>query len=248
MNDYTLLKNYFIRILNNDLISFGLKKHHYKILTEIEITKLLEIINKKKEMGVDISLTAIIIKILSETITKNKKAHGFWISNTKIKVFNDIDVEVQIEKNIDNQNIPFALIIKEANKKNIYEITNEIRSYKIYDNKFIEIFCYLPKLFRIITWKIIFSNPQFIKKYFGTVSVTSIGMIKNFDGWIIPTSVQQLCVGIGNIIENNEKKIIKLTFLFDHDIIDGGDAARFVSDFSCITKDFSFSNPLTTSI
>ncbi len=64
--------------------------------------------------------------------------------------------------------------------------------------------------------------------------VTSVGMIGEMYGWIIPASVHPLCFAIGSIVKkpwvvNDEikiREILYLSALVDHDVIDGAPAVR----------------------
>jgi len=68
----------------------------------------------------------------------------------------------------------------------------------------------------------------------GTVMVTSVGMIGEMHGWIIPVSVHPLCFAIGSVVkkpwvvddEIKIREILYLTALVDHDVIDGAPAVR----------------------
>jgi pyruvate/2-oxoglutarate dehydrogenase complex dihydrolipoamide acyltransferase (E2) component len=74
----------------------------------------------------------------------------------------------------------------------------------------------------------------------GNVAITSVGMIGKADGWFIPISVHPICFGIGRISKKpivvNDKieirEMLKITILLDHDVIDGGQMARFVGNLS----------------
>jgi pyruvate/2-oxoglutarate dehydrogenase complex dihydrolipoamide acyltransferase (E2) component len=61
-------------------------------------------------------------------------------------------------------------------------------------------------------------------------------MAGRFPGWILPKSLHNLCFGIGAVVPKpwvvdgkiQVREILNLTVLFDHDVIDGSPAARFV--------------------
>ena len=75
-----------------------------------------------------------------------------------------------------------------------------------------------------------------LKEMNGTVSLTAIGMFGNGGGWGIPVSNHTLQITLGGIsekpalvngqLENHE--YLCVTVSFDHDIVDGAPAARFV--------------------
>jgi pyruvate/2-oxoglutarate dehydrogenase complex dihydrolipoamide acyltransferase (E2) component len=71
----------------------------------------------------------------------------------------------------------------------------------------------------------------------GTIIVTAVGMFGNLYGWPIPTTAHPLGFGIGGIIKKpgvvNDKieirEYLTITVLFNHDIVDGAPATRFIS-------------------
>ena len=198
------------RVPNIDICKLGIKKHHFKFFIEIDITKARNLIKNCKLKNYNLSLTGWILKSISDSIKHFKQSHGI-LSDNKIMIFDEIDAEFQIEKEINNEFIPIPFIIRNINKKNIIEISQEIRRAKdirVDNNSLIlNIFFRLPLIMRFFIWNIILKNPKLIKKYFRTVSINSVGMPGNFKGWIDPINIHQLCVDIGGI----EKK--KFLFL-----------------------------------
>lgn len=129
--------------------------------------------------------------------------------------------------------------IERAKKENI----NENKNYVIEKNREktpVKLFSLLPQCIRLLLWKILLSNPYRVKKMMGTVVVTSLGMVGNVNGWLIPFSIHPVCFAIGSIvkrpgvIDNNieVREYMEMTILFDHDVIDGAPAARFVERLS----------------
>jgi pyruvate/2-oxoglutarate dehydrogenase complex dihydrolipoamide acyltransferase (E2) component len=88
---------------------------------------------------------------------------------------------------------------------------------------------------RAFLWAL-FKNPQRLKQYYGTVLVTSIGLFGTGGGWGIPVpnhSLQLTLGGIGakpGVLEGRieVREYLSVTVSFDHDVIDGAPAARFV--------------------
>ena len=80
-----------------------------------------------------------------------------------------------------------------------------------------------------------FQEPTLVKKSFGSVGVTSVGMFGKGSGWAIPFGLHTLDVALGGIAEKpgvidgriEIREYLCLTLSFDHDIIDGAPAARF---------------------
>jgi len=57
------------------------------------------------------------------------------------------------------------------------------------------------------------------------------------DGWIVPATIHPACFALGSITRKRIagkaglaiRKYLKTTILFDHDVVDGGPAARFTA-------------------
>jgi pyruvate/2-oxoglutarate dehydrogenase complex dihydrolipoamide acyltransferase (E2) component len=70
----------------------------------------------------------------------------------------------------------------------------------------------------------------------GTVGITAIGMFGEHSGWGITPNGHSLDLVVGTIsrkpacVENRiePREILNLTVVFDHDVVDGAPAARFV--------------------
>jgi pyruvate/2-oxoglutarate dehydrogenase complex dihydrolipoamide acyltransferase (E2) component len=70
----------------------------------------------------------------------------------------------------------------------------------------------------------------------GTVAVTAVGMFGHSSGWALAPSWHTLGLAVGNIASKlvvvggriEPREILSLTVAFDHDVVDGAPAARFV--------------------
>jgi hypothetical protein len=95
----------------------------------------------------------------------------------------------------------------------------------------------LPQFVRDIFYWVVYKNPHWLKKSFCTVGVTAIGMFGKGGGWAIPFGVHTLDIALGGISEKpgvvdghiEVREYLCMTLSFDHDIVDGAPAARFVS-------------------
>ena len=139
--------------------------------------------------------------------------------------------------------------MRKANKKSLREIHDEIRRaqvqteddyLKIREARRAKMLLSLPKFLRnFFFWRKIRKDPFFVKEYMGTVMVTSIGMFgkKGRTIWAFTTSLQPLSFTLGGIsrkpgvIRNRIeiREYLCMTILFDHDVVDGAPAARFIA-------------------
>jgi pyruvate/2-oxoglutarate dehydrogenase complex dihydrolipoamide acyltransferase (E2) component len=77
---------------------------------------------------------------------------------------------------------------------------------------------------------------------YGAIGVTAVGMFgaKNQSMWFIPLSAATVAVTVGGIVSRpcvqdgrlETKDYLCLTISFNHDIVDGAPAARFIKRFS----------------
>lgn len=126
------------------------------------------------------------------------------------------------------------------------EINNEIRNAQILqtennmvigrNDSWLKLYQSFPKFLRKIIRHKVMKDPFIVKKNAGTVGISSIGMMGNFRGWMMPISPLPLHFAIGTITkkpgvtgDNIEiREYLGLSFLFDHDIIDGAPVAKFI--------------------
>ena len=250
--DYTIQPFPASRQFTMDVGKIGLHKHHIKALIEIDVTdSRRKIKNKRAKFGDKISFTSWVLKCISQVIFENKQVHALRKGKNKLVIFNNIDMSIVVEKEVDGVLVPLPLVIRDVNKKNLNEIFNEIEKAKKQEIKNknnhvieqnrkkepIKLFSLLPQFIRLLIWKVILSNPYRIKNMMGTAVVTSVGMMGNVHGWLIPYSIRPVCFALGSIVKKpgvikksiDIREFLEMTILIDHDVIDGAPAARFVS-------------------
>lgn len=252
MNNYKILKFPKTRIATFDVCAVGKMKHHVCFLLEIDVTDSRLKIKNLKKQNRKISFTAWILKSISESIKNYQKAAGYLLDKRKIIVFNDINISIVIEKELENSKVPIPLVIEKTNEKTIEEITKEIVDAKSekFTNKDIvlkkkstlleRMYYNFPAFIRKMIWKYMLRHPKIAFKKMGNVVVSSIGMMGTIKGWFIHTAVHPISFGIGSILKkplviDDEIKIreaLNITILIDHDVIDGVQMAQFVDELT----------------
>lgn len=240
------------RVATFDVGKIGINKHHITGFIEIDITKARKKIKQRIKSGENISLISWLIKVIGKTIQENRYIHSLNYKKRTQITFHDIDISLPIERTIDGNKVPLAMLIKEVNKKSIEDIFNEIKSGKnteVRDEKdfvlskksnkrFTGLFFNLPQFLRLKIWKYILKDPFRVKKNMGTAMITNVGVLGNISGWVLPKSIHNLSFAMGSIIKkpwvvDNQiviRNILHLTILFDHDAVDGSPAAKFTGN------------------
>ncbi|MGB9594938.1 MAG: 2-oxo acid dehydrogenase subunit E2 [Candidatus Poribacteria bacterium] len=241
-----------IREVYADALSLGSKRNHAKSLIELDVTKARELIrNHYCKTGEKISFTAWIIKCIGQAVSEHRLMHAM-VKHRKIIAFHDVDVAVLIKSKIGDHELPLPIIIRKANTKSVMEIMSEITKGKkeslsskgimlnnMHISKIAEIFFRLPRFIRRLILKWLFQNPFYLKRTIGTVMLSSVGALGRF-GFPYPIGVQPLFIALGDIVKKpgviddkiNIREYLYVTIAFDHNVVDGAPATRFVTRFA----------------
>ncbi|MCA0447938.1 MAG: 2-oxo acid dehydrogenase subunit E2 [Bacteroidetes bacterium] len=252
MSDFKI--NYFpkTRLATLDICTVGLQKHHISAMIEFDVTDSREKIKQLKRNGNKISFTAWLIKVISNTIKEYETVAGYLQGKRKVITFTDINVSIAVEKEVNGQKVPIPLVIEKANEKSIESITKQINDataqqltekdivLQSKSSRMERIYYALPGFIRRGFWNYLLKHPQLAHSKMGNVAITSVGMIGRINGWFIPISVHPICFGIGKITKKpvviddkiEIREILNMSVLIDHDVVDGGLMARFISKLS----------------
>lgn len=220
----------------------GLLKHTIHGLVEFDITQVREALRQQKaQTGEALSFSAFFLSCLGKAIDLDKQMHSYRSWRNQLITFDEVDVNMLFEVEVGGKKTIRPHILRAVNQKSLREIHEEIRAFQnehesSRESKFIEWFVRLPGFARRLFLWGLFKNPQLIKEYYGTVLVTSLGMFGTGSGWGIPVPNHSLQLTLGGIGEKpgvveqriEVRQYLSVTISFDHDVIDGAPAARFI--------------------
>ncbi len=215
-------------------------------LIEVDVTRAREFLQEHKaRTGEALSFTAFIITCLAKAVDANKAVQACRKGSKHLVLFDEVDVASAIERDMTGQKQPIVYIIRAANKKTFREIHEEIRAAQVeaVQKAWVGLrdFRFLPVvIFRFIwplLWWMIGRYPQVQKRYGGTVGLTAVGMFGKGAGWGIPVEYRTLGITLGGIAEKPGvvdgqiaiREYLCMTLSFNHDLIDGAPAARFIA-------------------
>ena len=230
------------RLLMVDGGRIGLRKHTIHGLVEFDITQARELIRRHRlQTGEALSFSAFFLGCLGQAIDHNKYLNAYRSWRNQLVLFDEVDVNMLFEVDVDGKKTIRPHILRGVNKKCLRELHDEIRAFQSQhqtsrESKFIERFVRLPGVVRRTFLWALFKNPRLVKDYYGTVMVSSIGMFGTGGGWGIPVPNHTLQLTLGGIAEKpgvvdhrvEVRKYLSVTVSFDHDIVDGAPAARFI--------------------
>jgi pyruvate/2-oxoglutarate dehydrogenase complex dihydrolipoamide acyltransferase (E2) component len=226
-----------------DMLAEGQKKHMIHGLTEVDVTQARQIIAQhKSQTGETLSFTAFVIFCLAQAIDENKTMHAYRARRNKLVLFDEVDVNTQIERDLNGRKWVMPYIIRAANQKSFLEIHREIRAAQVKEiddakeRRQFDLYLKLPRFARRLFWWYLRRSPHRTKQVAGTVGVTSVGMFGRGGGWGIPITTQTLLLTLGGIAEKpgvadgriEIRQYLNLTATIDHDLVDGAPAARFL--------------------
>lgn len=250
MRPYNISKFPKARIPTLDFLALMDKYHYVKGLFEVDVTNGRQlIVDHAKKTGIKLSFTAWLLKCIGKAASEHKEVHSMMMGNKSIITFDDVDISITVEKLVKGVKAPMPMVIRKTNEKSVREMHDEIRAAQSEDVNGAEVlgehslkgrmklYTSLPKFLRHFLIKKILTNPFRAKQLMGTIIVTAVGMFGTAYGWPVPTTSHPLAFAVGGInkrpgIVNDKIEIreyLTMTILFNHDVVDGAPATRFVA-------------------
>jgi pyruvate/2-oxoglutarate dehydrogenase complex dihydrolipoamide acyltransferase (E2) component len=225
------------------------RAHKVHGLIEVDVTQALQLLREHETRTNErLSFTAFIVTCLARAVDENRSLNAVRNGARHLAIFDDVDVAMPIERDMESRKQPIIYIIRRANIKDLRAITREIRTAQVATvERTWEGFqaarwlTLVPMVILRLSWAIFWwargRYPRVQQRYGGTVGLTSVGMFATGGGWAIPLAYHTLDVTVGGISHKPGvvggtiviRDYLCLTLSFDHDIIDGAPAARFTS-------------------
>ena len=218
-------------------------------LVEIDVTRARRYISDyESRTGEKLSFTGWVVKCLAEALDEHKEIQGFRRGKSKIVVFDDVDVSIVVERELNSEKVPVGYVIRKANTKSFRQINDEIRAAQKQElhgivlgseklPTLVAVFLRLPGFLRRLGYRKFRSDPFLKKQTMGTVGVTSVGMFGKGAGWPITIGFHSLEIALGGIASRprplgstgRDGEFLSLTVMIDEEVSYGAPAARFVS-------------------
>ncbi len=235
-----------------DLFDLSWRKHCMYGLLEVDVTLAQQFIeNRKAQTGEALSFTGYLAFCLAHAVDEDKVVQAYLKGRKQLVVFDDVNVGLMVERKIGEKRVLTGHVIRGANHKTYREIHQEIRTVQskpVAQNggttSWFSSALLLPwplsgwfkTLFRLVVHR----DPTIPIAMAGTVGVTAVGMFgKSLGGWGLAPTMHSLELVVGSITckpgvvagRIEPREILNLTVAFDHDVIDGAPATRFVRRF-----------------
>ncbi len=215
-------------------------------LIEVDITEAAQRLTNS-----GLSFTAFVVASVARAVARHPEVHAYrdWLGRIVVHRYVDVTtlIEVQTEDvQTEDGFFPLAHLVRDADVRSVTEISDEIRSSQrnpiaTVEGRRLTRFARVGGRIPLLAWifYLAMSRSTKMRRVAGTVSVSSVGMFGGGPGHGIgfPT-VLSLSILVGGrarrpIAAGDEvmvREVVDLTITFDHNTVDGGPAARFVSD------------------
>jgi pyruvate/2-oxoglutarate dehydrogenase complex dihydrolipoamide acyltransferase (E2) component len=244
---YSTKKNPRLRTATIDFGRVSQRRHSIIGMIEVDVTEARKNVTKLKKKE-KVSFNGWLTKQITDLLAEHKQVAAYVRRKKTLYLFEDVTATVVIEKQKEGIRLPIPLMIEHANKKSVAEISKEIHDgnkKELHKNELIidqtmsflmRIYYYLPPFIRRSIWSNLIKRPKLAYGRMGNVVISSVGMMGKVNGWFIQSTLHPVSFGIGSItnkpwVVNNEikiREILHITIVFDHDVVDGGEMARFV--------------------
>ncbi len=224
-------------------------KHYMYGLLEVDVTVIRQFIAEQKaRTGEAFSFTGFLVYCLARAVKENKEVQAYLKGRNQLIILDDVNVGIMVERKVEEKTVLMGHVVRGADRKTYREIHQEIRSAQsqplppgrgvpTWFSKALLLPWPLSPLVKSLMSMVMRHDPTIRISTSGTVFVTSVGMFgKGQSGWGITTTPHSLSLVVGSIswkpvvVEGliEAREILNLTVLFDHDVVDGAPATRFV--------------------
>lgn len=237
-----------------DWLTIAGRQHTMHALVELDVTDARRAIrDHRARTGEPLSFTGLVVASLARAIDEDKGMQAMRQGRSRLVVFDDVDVTVAVESDVEETKIPVPHIIRAANRKDAVQISRAIRSAQVTDvpyaaaRRLLPVWLVLPGFLRRFLWTRWLADPARRKRLTGTTFVTSVGMFGRGTAWGIPYGLNYpVGLTVGGIARKpgvvgtrgggdgegervEVREYLSLTISLDHDVIDGAPAARFAN-------------------
>lgn len=235
------------RLLIADLLHEGQRAKSIYFSFDADITDFMAArAQTAADGGEPCSVTAYVAACYAQTIGDDPEMQAQkTLFGRRLVIFDDVDIGFIIEKTIEGEVVPWARIIRACNRKpamEIHAILKRLKTVAVEGGQPWRIasrLMALPRFARRLIWRAFRYSPFMKKQFLGTVGLTSLGMFTDGRFEIYPISPMTLTLSVGSIDRTPvymdgqlaARDLITCTLTADHEIIDGGPAARFIARF-----------------
>lgn len=229
----------------NEIMSRG---HTIHGLVEFDVTEARRAVHAaRRSSGRPLSFTALMVASFARAVAVDPTVQAYRKGGGRLVVFEDVDVAVLVEHELEGSGVPVPHIIREANRKSPAAIDREIAAARAEKRPYERAMRWMPLWFRLpgfmrrFVIRRLLADPRRRRRLTGTAAVTAVSMFGRDAGWGLPFISHSIVLTVGGIGRRpsvdpggriEQREMVCLTLSVDHDVVDGAPLARFISRFS----------------
>ena len=118
------------RIGTFDVGVIGISKHHMMGLLEVDVTTAREDLRAMRRAGTSVSFTSWFVRSVAEVAAEMPEVHGALQSRRRRVVFDEVDIALMVERDVEGSAVPLPLVIRDCEKRSMEVIESEIAKAK----------------------------------------------------------------------------------------------------------------------
>jgi pyruvate/2-oxoglutarate dehydrogenase complex dihydrolipoamide acyltransferase (E2) component len=189
-----------------------------------------------------LSFTAFVIAATGRAVASHPDVHAYrnWLG--QLVVHRHVDVSTIVEIATPQGPFPLVHTVRDADIREVTDLSAELHRVKsspfppqrAASQRLVRVGTRMPGAIRLLY--ALLSRSVRLRQRSGTVTVTAIGMFAHGGGFALaPLTLMSLQIVVGGITERPRvvnghveiRKVLDLTVSVDHNVVDGGPAARF---------------------
>ncbi|HSK27387.1 MAG TPA: 2-oxo acid dehydrogenase subunit E2 [Jiangellales bacterium] len=196
-----------------------------------------------------VTWTGFVIATMGRAVARHPEVNARR-AGKHVVFFSHVDMGATVERQAGSGVVLDVVTIRDADRKSCAEITDELHRAKLAQapptrrtgpTAWV---LRLPGPLRRNVFRLAGTRPRASASFGPAVGVTSLGMFARDGGWAIPVPPLTLIATVGGVVERPVvrdgeiviRPLLPLTLSFDHGVIDGAPAARFVETLRDLTE------------
>jgi pyruvate/2-oxoglutarate dehydrogenase complex dihydrolipoamide acyltransferase (E2) component len=229
-----------------DLLTGAARRFHVHGLVELDVGQASSRLTESEQL---VSWTGFVIATLARAVALHPEMNARRAGN-RVLFFDRVDVGATVERHVDSGLVLGAVTIRDTDPKSCAAISEELRRAKHAQDSaptrhgLASRAARLPGPIRRSALRLAGTRPRVAASFGPAVGVTSLGMFSRGGGWAIPLAPLTVVATVGSVVDRpvvREGRIVvrpllPLTLSFDHGVVDGTPAARFVETLRDLTE------------